>query len=57
MCVTRADPASFIQEAATVGPAAFGGETKQEAGGTSGTMPIEHFESVVSPECGVSTAL
>lgn len=41
MWVTRSDPASFIQEAATVGPAAFGDEAKKEAGGTSGMMPIE----------------
>lgn len=43
MYVTRADSTSFIQEAATVGPAAFGGETNKEAGGASGTMPIEQF--------------
>lgn len=41
MWLTRSDPASFIQEAATVGPAAFGDEAKKEASGTSGMMPIE----------------
>lgn len=41
MRVTRADPTSFIKEAAPVGPAAFGCETNKEAGGTTGMMPME----------------
>lgn len=41
MCVAREDSTSFIQEAAAVGPAAFGGEKNKEARGTSGMVSIQ----------------